>query len=72
MSHHHKHKRHDDDEALEKCPYCGHEIFEGSPRCPHCHKYISEEDIPTGRKPWWFIIGACLALFGLLVWSVIG
>jgi len=31
------------------CPYCVREIYEDSPRCPHCGQYISGEDAPTGR-----------------------
>jgi hypothetical protein len=46
----------DDDEGFDDttipCPCC-HE----SPRYPHCGNYISEEDAPPGRKPWWIIAG---------------
>lgn len=57
-----------DDEPTVPCPYCRREIFEDSVRCPHCGEYISEEDAPPGRKPWWIIIGALLGLVAILVW----
>ncbi|MBU4273539.1 MAG: zinc ribbon domain-containing protein [Planctomycetes bacterium] len=57
-----------DDEPMVPCPYCRREIFEDSVRCPHCGEYISEEDAPPGRKPWWIIIGALLGLVAILVW----
>lgn len=48
------------------CPYCSEEIPEDTPRCPYCENYISEEDGPPARKPLWIVIGALLALVGLL------
>jgi len=58
----------DDDEPTVPCPYCRREIFEDSVRCPHCGEYISEEDAPPGRKPWWIIIGVLLCLAAVWVW----
>ena len=57
-----------DDEATTPCPYCRREIYEDSVRCPHCGEYISEEDSPPSRKPWWIIVGALLCLAAVWVW----
>jgi hypothetical protein len=54
------------------CPYCGRAIYEDSPSCPHCGNYISDEDAPTGRKPWWLIVGALLCLAVVLMWVLMG
>ena len=32
----------DDDEDTIPCPYCGHPIFDDTPRCPHCENYLSD------------------------------
>jgi hypothetical protein len=50
------------------CPYCQQEIFEDSPRCPQCGQYISEEDAPAARRPWWIIIGVLLCLCAIWIW----
>lgn len=57
-----------DDEPTISCPYCGAEVHEDSPRCPHCENYLSHEDAPQTPKPWWFLIGAGLGLFVFLRW----
>ena len=57
-----------DDEPTVPCPYCGREIYEDSVRCPHCGAYISDEDAPPGRKPWWIVIGVLLCLAAMWVW----
>jgi hypothetical protein len=54
------------------CPYCGRPVYEDSPRCPHCASYISEEDTPPRRKPWWLIIGALVCLLIVLRWIMGG
>jgi len=59
-----------DDEATTPCPYCRREIFEDSVRCPHCGEYISEEDSPPSRKPWWIVLGALLCLFAIWQWII--
>jgi hypothetical protein len=58
----------EDHEQPIPCPYCRREIHEDSPRCPHCGQYISEEDAPPARKPWWIILGAVLCLYILWRW----
>ncbi len=60
----------DEDEPTVPCPYCGRQIYEDSPQCPHCQQYISEEDAPPSRKPWWIILGAVLCLLVIWLWSV--
>lgn len=58
----------DDGEPTIPCPYCKHPIYEDAQRCPHCGNYISEEDAPPARKPWWIIIGVLLVLAILYLW----
>jgi hypothetical protein len=58
----------DEDEPTVPCPYCRREIFEDSPRCPHCGQYISDEDARGARKPWWIVLGALLCLAVVWVW----
>jgi hypothetical protein len=60
----------DDDEPTVPCPYCRREIHEDAQRCPHCERYISTEDAPPARKPWWVIVGALLALYAAARWVV--
>ena len=58
----------EDDESTIPCPYCRREIFEDSPQCPHCGQYISKEDAPAGRRPWWIIVGVLLCLMVMWLW----
>ena len=55
--------REGDEDTTIPCPYCRRPIYEDSQRCPHCGNYISEEDAPAARKPWWIIVGALLVLY---------
>jgi hypothetical protein len=62
----------DDDEDGEPtipCPYCRHEIHEDSQRCPFCASYISTEDAPPSRKPWWMILGVAACLYAVYRWT---
>ena len=59
-----------DDEPMIPCPYCGIDIHDESERCPHCERYISNEDAPTVRKPWWIIVGVVLCLYVVYRWNV--
>jgi hypothetical protein len=58
----------DDDEPTVPCPYCRREMHEDSPRCPYCGNYISREDSPPSRKPWWIILGGLAVLYIVYHW----
>ncbi len=60
----------DGDAVTLPCPYCGRAIPEDTPRCPYCENYISREDAPPSRKPWWIIIGGLLVLYVVYRWVV--
>lgn len=60
----------DDGEPLAPCPYCQREILEDVAACPYCGNYISAEDAPPARKPWWIMIGALLCLYIVYRWIV--
>ena len=59
-----------EEEATEPCPYCRRLIPEDTPRCPYCEMYISQEDAPPVRKPWWIILGALACLAVVYFWIV--
>ena len=60
----------DEDEATIPCPYCAEEIHEDAQRCPKCGQYISAEDAPPTRKPWWILMAAVLCLYAVYRWIV--
>ncbi len=60
----------EDEEPTVPCPCCREEIHEDAQRCPHCGKYISEEDAPPDRKSWWIIVGVILCLYAVYRWIV--
>lgn len=60
----------DEGEPTIACPYCGAEIHEDAPRCPSCGEYISTEDAPVQRKPWWIVIGVAICLLLVYLWTV--
>jgi uncharacterized OB-fold protein len=60
-----------DDEGIEStipCPSCGREMFEDSPRCPHCERYISDDDRSRPSYPVWVIATAVICLATALAW----
>jgi uncharacterized paraquat-inducible protein A len=59
----------DEDEPTIECPGCGREIHEDSPRCPHCERYLSTEDSPPPRKPWWIVVGTIICLYLVYRWT---
>jgi hypothetical protein len=62
--------RDDEDDTTVPCPYCGKDMYEDAPRCPHCGQYITAEDAPPRRMPWWIILGFLLCLCAVIVWIV--
>lgn len=58
----------DEDEATLPCPYCRRAIHEDAVRCPYCEQYISDEDAPRARKPWWIVVGVIVSLYVVLRW----
>lgn len=60
-----------DDEPSVPCPYCRREILEDSPRCPFCGQYISAEDSPGPKKPFWVVATALICL-AIALWLVFG
>ena len=59
----------EDDDGLDPCPYCGRAIFGDSERCPNCGSYLSREDTPYERKPWWIILGVIACLYAVYRWN---
>jgi hypothetical protein len=59
-----------EDDATIPCPWCRQPIPEDTPRCPYCERYLSKEDAPPERKPWWIVIGAVVALYFVYRWIV--
>ena len=60
----------EDEGSTVACPYCGQQMYEDSPRCPHCERYVSEEDAPPARKPWWIVVGTLVCLYAVYRWIV--
>ena len=58
------------DDDTVPCPYCRRPIHEDAQRCPYCEQYISEEDAPGGRKPWWILLAVAVCLAVVLSWLV--
>lgn len=59
-----------DDESTVPCPHCDEPIPEDVSRCPYCENYISAEDAPPSRKPWWIIVGVLACLYIIYRWTV--
>ena len=58
----------DADTPTVPCPYCRHEIHEDAQRCPYCERYISAEDSPGQRRPWWVLVGVAICLYIVFSW----
>lgn len=58
----------DDDGYTMPCPHCKRPIHEDAQRCPYCEHYLSEEDRPPARKPWWIVAGALICLYLVYRW----
>ncbi len=59
-----------DDEPMIPCPYCGVDFHDETERCPQCGHYVSKEDMPYVRKPWWIIIGVIVCLYVVYRWHI--
>lgn len=59
----------EEDESTIPCPHCRREILEDAERCPYCENYISREDTPPSKKPWWIILGVILCLYVIYRWT---
>jgi hypothetical protein len=55
------------DEPTVPCPSCRAEMFEDSPRCPSCGRFVSAEDAPAQPKPLWVLVTAIVCL-AIAVW----
>lgn len=58
----------DEEEPTVPCPYCGEAIHEDAQWCPRCERYISEEDRPAMRKPWWVLVGVAAVMYTIYRW----
>ena len=58
------------DDGLMECPYCGEEMYDDSPRCPACGRYLSTEDGGEEKKPPWIMITATVLIVLMLAWLV--
>lgn len=59
-----------DDAPTIPCPSCRREILEDSPWCPHCERYLSQEDHPGPSRPLWVVVTAMICL-GVAIWWVL-
>jgi predicted nucleic acid-binding Zn ribbon protein len=62
----------DDESDTVPCRSCGEDIYEDAVRCPHCGNYLSDEDAPPRRHPWWIVIGALAVLAIVAAWVLAG
>jgi endogenous inhibitor of DNA gyrase (YacG/DUF329 family) len=60
----------DDDDETVPCPHCGDPVYDDAERCPGCGQYLSREDAPWVRPPWWLVAGVVAGLLGVLMWVV--
>jgi len=58
-----------DDGSTVPCPFCKRPIPEDVLQCPYCKNFISDEDSPPARKPWWIIIGVLVCLYIIYRWT---
>jgi predicted nucleic acid-binding Zn ribbon protein len=58
----------EEEDTTAPCPHCGAWVYDDAVRCPECGKYLSREDAPRRRKPWWVIIGVVVCLYVMLRW----
>jgi predicted nucleic acid-binding Zn ribbon protein len=57
----------DEDDSTVPCPQCGAAIYEDTPRCPSCGRYLSAEDHARTGRPVWVLVTALVCL-GMAIW----
>jgi hypothetical protein len=58
----------DDLSQTVTCPECGADVYEDTPRCPHCGNYLgSPTHAITAGRGWWFALGIIGILAALAV-----
>jgi uncharacterized protein (DUF983 family) len=62
----------DGDDATVPCPHCGESIYEDTPRCPACGRYLTAEDHARSSRPVWVIVTALVCLGTALWWALSG
>ncbi len=60
----------DSDDGYLPCPHCGETMLEAADHCPACNRWITNEDPPNKRHPWW-IVAVVLILLATIVMSVL-
>jgi hypothetical protein len=58
----------DENDHYIPCPYCGETMLEAADYCPACERWISNEDLPPKRHPWW-IVAVILVLIAAVLLS---
>ncbi|MFP4054445.1 MAG: zinc ribbon domain-containing protein [Phycisphaerae bacterium] len=60
-----------DELAVEACPRCGEDIYEGADRCRYCGDWISDAD-RTGARPGrlWMIVLVVILLMLMIVFGL--
>ena len=46
----------DSDDGYVSCPYCGATMLEDAEYCPKCDRWITNDDLPAKRLPWWIVV----------------
>lgn len=60
----------DDDDGYIPCPHCGETMLEAADHCPACNRWITSEDLPRKRHPWW-VVAMILLLLAMIILSVL-
>jgi len=60
----------EDEDGYIPCPHCGETMLEAADYCPACERWMTSEDTPPKRRPWW-IVAVILILIATFVLSVL-
>ena len=52
------------------CPRCRAPVYEEAERCPYCGNSLGHSTFASAR-PWWFVVGAILALAVAITWALL-